>query len=397
MKSLLKFFILLILCASCSNSNNLAIIIVSETAGFDRQLDYVNDTILFNRALSENEMLVMTDTESEAIEPILQAVLVSDESGFAYAITFPIKISANQTKNFKIGIEEKMRSSLPVQLMLSENKLSVENQYYKIHFSDEDDKRGGQINGVELKGFEGQLLNRGHIAMHWAPNFSKSDSEAYFNLEDLQPNSNNSIERNSYQVIKERSGIADSVPEIHVEGRYEFYADLPYFLFESTMTMNKDVELDLLRNDEMTMDSLFTHVAYPKKDGSIEHLRLYNKELDVLEENPITDDADWVAFYNLDNGYGFGSIRLNYNNSNLKGQPSPTHKPYTKISRASENGRYWNRVLSDTIQNFPKGSRYYEKNAYLIFQVDAERPEKELVYFQDCLKNPLIVSVTNNL
>lgn len=396
MKSTFKFPLLLILFTSCSNSDNLATIAVSETAGLDRHLEYLQDTMVLNRALAENEMLVLTDMESKASEPILQSQLISDQNDYAYAISFPIQISSNQTRKFKVGIHEKMRSSLPVQLMLSEDKLSVENQYYKIHFSAEDDKRGGQINGIEVKNFENQLLKRGHISMHWAPNFSKSDSDSYFTMEDLPSSSEHSVKRESYHLIKERSGNTDSVPEIHVQGRYEFYADLPYFLFESSMTMEEDVELDLLRNDEMTMDSLFTHVTYPKKDGTVAHLELYD-QLDVLEESPIADDADWVAFYNMDKGYGFGSIRLNYDNSSLDGNLSPTYKPYTKISRASENGRYWNRVLTDTVLTFPEGSRYQEKNAYLIFSADPQSPAKEIVYYSECLRNPLKVEVFSNL
>ena len=135
---------------------------------------------------------------------------------------------------------------------------------------------------------------------------------------------------------------------------------------------------------------------YPNKDGTVVNLELYD-QLDVLDEEPIADDADWVAFYNLDKGYGFGALRLKYNNINLNGLESPTHKPYTKISRASGNGRYWNRVLSDTIITFPEGSKYHEKNAYLIFSVDPQSPEKEIVYYSECLRNPLKVEVFNNL
>lgn len=381
------------LCASCSSLDDLATISVSETAGFDRKLEYVHATIVLNRSLSDDETLIMNNLESEASVMVQKLKRVQNSDNFEYSILFPVKISGHQTKRFKLEIQERKKDALPKELELSKDKLSVENQYYKIHFSSAEDERGGQINGVELKDFENQLLKRGHISMHWAPNFSKSGSDGYFNMEDLPVTSEHLIQRETYRVIKNRSGITDSVPEIHVEGRYEFYADLPYFLFESTMRMEKDVELDLLRNDEMTMDSLFTHVVYPKKDGSISRLKLYNEELDVLEENPISDDADWLAFYNVDKGYGFGSIRIKYDNTNSEGKDSPTHKPYTKISKASGNGRYWNRVLSDTIQTFPKGSRYYENNAYLIFGIDSKIPEKEFLHYFECFRNPLLVRV----
>ncbi|MGI9550783.1 MAG: hypothetical protein ACR2MT_06245 [Aurantibacter sp.] len=391
-----RFFLFLILCVGCATSDSQVTIAVSETAGLDREIEYISTTIRFERQPEVNDMLFAKDLENDSSAPVQVLEAIRNEGGVHCDILFPVAISANQTKKFEISIEEKMRDALPVQLMLSEDKLSVENRYYKAHFSAENDQRGGQVNGIILKDFEDQILRRGHIAMHWAPNFSKSDSESYFNMEDLPSSSEHSVKREVYRVVKERLGIADSVPEIYVEGRYEFYADLPYFLFESTMTMHEDVELDLLRNDEMTMDSLFTHVIYPKREGSVGHLRLYGRELDILDDNPITDDANWVAFYNEDRDYGFASIRLKYDNSNLKGSASPTYRPYTKISRASGNGRYWNRVLSDTIQTFPKGSRYHEKNAYLIFRTDIKLPEKELLYYAERLINPLKVVVGQN-
>lgn len=165
------------------------------------------------------------------------------------------------------------------------------------------------------------------------------------------------------------------------EGKYTFLADLPYFIFQSTMAMKEEVSLKLLRNDEMTMDSLFTHVAYQKSDRKVSRLKLYDTELDSLNNNPIPDDSRFVAFYNTNEGYGLASIRLIYDNMNNQGNSSPTYKSYTKISKSSENGRYWNRVLMDSITTAPKGSRYHEKNAYLVFEVGSEIPEEQIQYY----------------
>ena len=389
----LRFSFLLFLCVGCNTDTIATVITVSETAGLDRDVEYITTTLSLKEQLKESEMLLAIEQISGKSILIQVSETIKSNDGFELAILFPVSIAANQTKKFEIRVEEKMQDVLPIQLLLSEDQLTVENSYYQIHFSHADDKRGGQVNGIMLKNFNNLLLKRGHIAMHWAPNFSKIDSESYFNMEDLSPNSENVIERQSYRILKRRSGITDSVPEIQLEGLYEFFADVPYFLFESSMTMNDKVVLNLLRNDEMTMDSLFTHVAYPKKDKSIVRLKLYNEELDVLEDHPISDSAEWVAFYNQDKGYGIGSLRLDYDNTNVEGGKSPTHNPYTKISRASGNGRYWNRVLADTTTTFPKGSQYQEKNAYLIFEVDHGWPEKELLRYNDCLRNPLKVSV----
>ncbi|MBM1105744.1 hypothetical protein JQC67_06325 [Aurantibacter crassamenti] len=393
MNSIYKLFVLAVLFTSCSKTKNIPAIVISETAGFERQLEYINANVDLGRELSENESLMITNVEDGSVISTDKVNLIQNDKQFEYTIVFPVAIAANQTKKFSVSIQEKKPSSQTNQLKLSEDNLAVENEFYKATFSSEDDKRGGQVNGIQLKNFDNQLLKRGHIAMHWAPNFSKTSSDYYFNLEDLKAGSKNLVKNESYRVVKERSGVTDSVPEIKIEGRYEFYADLPYFLFESTMTVEQEVELNLLRNDEMTMDSLYTHLIYAQKDGSVAQLNMYSDELNVLEEDHMADDTKWLAFYNAEKGYGFGSIRLSYDNTNVDGKPSPVHNPYTKITRSSNNGRYWNRVLSDTIQTFPIGSKYYEKNAYLVFSVDPDNPEKEILHYYNCLQNPLKVEV----
>ncbi|NIT55069.1 MAG: hypothetical protein GWN00_02120, partial [Aliifodinibius sp.] len=61
-----------------------------------------------------------------------------------------------------------------------------------------------------------------------------------------------------YVIQTIRQDAAPDHPEILLTASYEFYAGKPYFKFYSCMEMLKDVWLELLRNDEMTMDSLFT-------------------------------------------------------------------------------------------------------------------------------------------
>jgi hypothetical protein len=146
----------------------------------------------------------------------------------------------------------------------------------------------------------------------------------------------------------------------------------------------------------MTMDSLFTHVAYEKANGGTARLQLYTSELDSLDSKPIPDDTGFVAFYNTNFGYGLASIRLEYDNTNAEGSVSPLLNHHTKISRAANNGRYWNRVLIDSATTVPKGSKYHEKNAYLVFKVGKEIPEEEILYHAERLRNPLTVTLQEN-
>ncbi len=379
--------------SSCSSPNPVTIISVSETRGLDRETEYVSAQIPLEFLQKDSEILIATDVQSGKSIPVQILDTIQNQSKSALKILFPVVVKAYEMRNFQLQSTDKIHADIPSKIQFSKDGMSIENKTYKAFFSIDQDERGGQINGIVLKDFNDKLLKRGHISMHWAPNFSKSSSEIYFNFEDLSSSSRNDITRGIYRIVKNRSGTTDSVPEIDLKGKYTFYSELPYFDFESTMEMNQDVELDLLRNDEMTLDSLFTHVVYQNKEGDIEHLRLYEEELEVLEKSPIPDDAVFVAFYHTKKKYGFGSIRIEYDNLNVDGNLSPTLKPYTKISKSMGNGRYWNRILSDSTQLVPKGSRYKEKNAYLIFKVDEEMPEKEILYYKERLISPLVIKV----
>ena len=382
-----------LLLSSCGDPESYARISVSETNGLPRELEYVTAEIPLPTELQPSQVLVATNGETGESVSVQVLDTVGNEGKSTLKIMFPVSVGANSAKTFDLVASEKIHDDGALDIRISDDASSVENQTYKATFSMEDDRRGGQINGIFLKNFDNQMLERGHIAMHWAPNFSKTNGNGYFNMEDFPLSSENTIETGLYQIKKDRSGRTDTIPEIYVEGKYTFLAGLPYFFFESTMTVEQEVSLKLLRNDEMTMDSLFTHVAYPRKDGMVTRLPLYDSELDSLETNPIPDDSGFVAFYNTNFGYGLASIRLEYDNTNSEGNPSPLFNPHTKISKSQGNGRYWNRVLIDSATTVPEGSRYHEINAYLVFEVDQAEPEKQILYYAERLNNPLNVAV----
>jgi len=160
------------------------------------------------------------------------------------------------------------------------------------------------------------------------------------------------------------------------------------------MEMKQNVWLSLLRNDEMTMDSLFTNVAYQKKSGEVMDLT-FGKRYKVLEVDPIEADAPWLCFYNREKGYAFGSIRLKYDNSDKNDHMSPTYQAHTKISDGAGWGKYWNRRLVHEYPTFaPAGSRYVEENAYLVFKIQKGDPFKDIKYRAKCLNNPLKVKIS---
>ncbi len=277
--------------------------------------------------------------------------------------------------------------------------IKVENEYFIADFNTTEAKSNmglfpGQLSGIFIKNRD-MLLKRGHINMHWAPNFQKEGMD-YKTIGHVNSANAKIGQNNSYMLELTKSGNVINYEEIDLFGQYNFFAGLPYFEYTSTMTFNKDVVLMLLRNDEMTIDSLFTHLVYPNASGKATLLPLYDiVKFDSLTETPLADDIDWLGFINKPLNYGLISLRLGYDNRNIYGLESPLYQEHTKISTSSGNGRYWNRRLIHEHKTLvPKGSKYYERNAYLVVD-DLNKIERQVDYYFNCLKNPIQVSYTS--
>jgi hypothetical protein len=229
--------------------------------------------------------------------------------------------------------------------------------------------------------------------MHWAPNFQNREYAGYKTIAGWDNPEMYLLGTGPYLIHTMRSDHAPRHPEILLSANYYFYAGLPYFKFQSSMEITENIWLFLLRNDEMTMDSLFTHVAFQRPNGKIEDLS-FSERYSKLEENPIENTAPWLCFYHAEKGYAFGSIRLMYDIKNEKGFDSPTYFPHTKISDGASGGKYWNRRLIHESPIFvPKGSRYSEENAYIVFKVADKNKFEDIQKWSQIIKNPLHVSV----
>ncbi|HDZ14038.1 hypothetical protein LCGC14_1358510, partial [marine sediment metagenome] len=235
LKACLFYLSFIFFLASCSSQQAIPIITISETNGLDRELEYISAVIPSIDSKKTSTILVAEGIEQNVSIPvqILDTIATADKK--MIRILFPIRIKANQSQSYQIEFGQKNAEDQTRIFRFSKDSMSLETEAFKASFSTENDPRGGQVNGIILKDFNSQLLKRGHIAMHWAPNFSKANSEAYFNFEDIPLSSKNELSEGRYQIVKKRSGTTDSVPEINLRGSYTFYRGLPYFEFESTI------------------------------------------------------------------------------------------------------------------------------------------------------------------
>lgn len=366
---------------------------VTEPVGIDRDLEYIEVVWEMNQLPKEKSFSISSKDYS-----VQGQVLSIDSSmGNIYKIKalFPIRIAAHKTVSYKLYHQPAaMLDSLKI--IDDQHGPIIHNSYFSADLTanesnDNELLYAGQLKTISLSNPNVPLFKRKNINIHWAPNV-QAIGRPYRTLGHLD-NKHSKKHIGPYQIKIEKEGHIDEYPEIKFKSQYTFLAGLPYLIFSSEILVQKDIELTLLRNDEMTLDSLFTHVYY--KEGELtKKLDLYDTStFDLLDKNPIPDNAPWVAFVNVKKKYHYGSIRLSYNNKNLQGGTSPLFEPHTKITAVWDGGRYWNRrLIHDHNTMIPSGSRYLERNVYFVgsttdsLQIEVDRLQKKL-------ENPVQITI----
>jgi hypothetical protein len=190
------------------------------------------------------------------------------------------------------------------------------------------------------------------------------------------------------------------IKDVELEVKYLLEADAPYFISETRMTMEKDLGVIAVRNDEMVLSNdLFDSLVYIDKKEKVIQMPLREKAgypFGLVEIGPA--DADWVGLVNTKEKYGFFSLRLNAASSNLSLLGGFPHHPGTYFYAPSDgNYVYWVRPLIYTWADYltnsllsyvPQGSFFYEKNAYLLVRLNEDFPEALNTLLKK-LRNPL--------
>ena len=249
----------------------------------------------------------------------------------------------------------------------------VENEYFVADSSHRTvrgiEEDSGTIRALTYKPFGVKLL-RTQNRMHWAPNLQRAGASGYKGLGSWTPvqTFRDRFDRDTY--VHYREGYLADYPEVKMEAEYTFLPDVPYFLFWSRMTVEKPLTVTLLRNNEMTMDPFFTHVAWPDRAGK-QHITTFDERKPLLEKEPIAANAPWVVFVNLEKGYGYGYVNLEY-------RASKTLHDDITISDGEGNGKYWSRhIIAGEPAPLAPGDRFEERTAYVLFRCSKEAPLKE--------------------
>ncbi|MCB0262884.1 MAG: hypothetical protein KDH95_04205 [Calditrichaeota bacterium] len=381
-------------------AQSIAKISVTETAGFSRDREYVEISLQIPLSAAPEDALSLSAVDGSGVETsvqILRTERISGQNVLALWLVFPVAVNGMETKHYELKFSTANAAATDLQFAGEGTELVVENQFYRADMtrsdnSSEQKELSGQIREITMKR-NGQELLMTNIEnrVHWAPNFKRPEVEWYTTIAHWQ-NPRTQIDRGNYVIRTIRQDPAPKHPEIFLTAVYKYYANVPYFRFYSEMDFTEDLGVELLRNDEMTTDSMFTHLAFEDTDGKITVEPLYPKTGKKFK-GPIDNEAPWLCFYHETEGFALGSIRLMYDNTNDIGEPSPTWQPHTQIGEW-EGKRYWNRrLVHDRWTFIPKGSRYAEENAYLLFEIGENDPFETIRYWAERLRHPVTVKV----
>ena len=385
----------------------LARLTVEEPAGLGRAGEYVEFALQvpLEQLEQATPALAAVDVKSgDTISvQVFDFITTPDEKTALLRAIFPLRIVAGEKREFTIisapgGPPPAKQDAGKLSVSGEDTELIVENAFYRADLTrnpaiEPQSHPSGQIRSLLIKmGFD-QLLTNAEDRLHWAPNFKRPELEYYTTIAHWENPGLNRVDRGPYLVRTVRQDYAPDHPEILLTAVYKFYRGQPYFRFYSGMEFREDLWLALLRNDEMTMDSMFTHLAFERPGGQIVDIT-FEERHELLEKQPIENDAPWICFYNADRGFAFGSIRINYDNRNIFGQESPTFRPHTQIGEWLGGIKYWNRrLVHDQLTFIPKGSRYQEENVYLVFRIGAEDRFQPIRDTAARLRQPLRVTV----
>jgi hypothetical protein len=252
----------------------------------------------------------------------------------------------------------------------------IENEHFIADLSrrviNDKEEDSGTLRSLTYKKF-GVTLLRTRNRMHWAPNLQREGASGYKGIGVWHPVQEFSEEREGDVYIHRREGYLADYPEVKIEAEYRFFAGVPYFLFWSRLTVEKPLVVTLLRNNEMTMDPFFTHLAWPDRKGR-RHLTTFDERKPILEKEPIAADAPWLAFLNLDKGYGYGFVMLDY-------KATRSANADIGVTDGAENGKYWQRhIIVGQPTRIETGDRFEERTAFVLFSCVKDDPLRE--FFQ---------------
>jgi len=240
-------------------------------------------------------------------------------------------------------------------------------------------------------------------AMHYTPDAYRPGA-SWSHVEDwVQPPSQETRGLLFYETV--RLGAMPGVPELETRATYRFYAGRPDVRYSSVMRVVKEVDVRAFRNGGMIQRAgRFTHVAWPRQDGSIKRVPVTALDGNDTGSPPIgrmDASTPWVAFYNPTTKIGLAVITMNQSYFETGGgQPNRSNSMYY-VSFYRGKFLYTLRALninySANIRTMPSpmsvGTTAYEEMAFLPFSVTGNEDQQfaPVVRMRKELLSPLVI------
>jgi hypothetical protein len=325
----------------------------------------------------------------------------NEKAAATHPVTTTLKIilrldAAAHERRWLLVLKGKNPVATPHEIRLIGDGLgkTVRTQDLAIEFS----PKSGQINIIEASEPGIRLHNKAGV-IHWNPDVFVQGL-GWDHSFDWNPPAAFEDKAGGFVYFNSRRGPLPHIKDVFLDVKYTVEAGSPYFISETRLNFEKDLGVIAVRNDEMVLDKeLFDALLYKDKNGDIVKLPLTEKEglpFGLVHTAPA--DIAWVGLVNTTQGYGFFSLRINAADGNLEVPGAFLHKAGTCFYAPSEGTYvYWVRPLIYTWADYftnnlhtfvPKGSFFYEKNAYGVWRITDDLPGRldELVVK---LRNPL--------
>lgn len=292
-----------------------------------------------------------------------------------------------------------------------ENEFYIADLSHRVMNGKEEDS--GTLRGLTYKPF-GVTFFRNPLngRMHKGISLQRAGAPGYKDIGTWTPIQTFREEQKGGFYIHHREGYFADYPEVKLEVEYRFAENAPYFLVSAAMTVEKPLKVVLVRSNEMTMDLFFTHLAWPGRDGQ-QHIVTFDERRPLLEKEPMPADIPWLAFLNLEKGYGYGHILLDHNatktvnagTSISDGTLSRVELAAAQAKAATEgrtynehvtNGRYWSRhMISGRETDLEPGDQFKELSAYVLFRSSKDKPLAGFFDWQKKIKSKFGVSAAS--
>ena len=197
----------------------------------------------------------------------------------------------------------------------------------------------------------------------------------------------------------ERYGPLPHMTTVSANVVYEFYAGKPYVLMSSLMEVQEEIFVKALRNSEIVFNhAVLDEFVWEDALGATKNMMVEGSKLHPIHALEIPADTPWWALVNREQGVGFASVAVDYENTNRYGALTSAAQPYFYV----QNGP-WIYVSRPIVypfgsQNLTRvmrvraGMMCFEKNAWVPFRfAPGDDPFAEIKQLADQLANPLKV------